>query len=631
MTAPRFADQLARVPTGPGVYIMRAAAGEVIYVGKAANLRNRVRSYFGSPTSMEGKTRALSESIADFEYVVTHTEQEALHLEAELVKRHQPFFNIRLKDDKHYPYLKVDLADAWPRVYITRRVEKDGARYFGPYANAGSVRRTLDIVNKLFPWRSCTKQITGTDPRPCLDYYINRCIAPCTSYCTKEEYDEVIRQVILFLEGRSEDVVRDLKRQMAIESDAMQYERAARVRDQLQAIERVTERQAVASTRRADEDVFGLARGDDETVVQVLFIRGIRMVGVDNFTLAGTKDETDPDVMASFIKQFYESATYVPKRVVVPNQLPEHDLIQAWLTERRGSNVELLCPQRGEKRRLVEMAANNAREALDMARVRWLADTGKTRAALEGLQEALELPVLPQRIECYDISNIQGTSSVGSMVVFVDGHPRPQEYRRFRIKSVTGANDFASMAEVLRRRFRRAREQLLRDTGATAPDFDSPAGTEGVRRASNDESFAALPDLVIIDGGKGQLSAVIDVMREMGVKQIPTVGLAKQHEEIYVQDVSEPVVLPRTSQALYLVQRIRDEAHRFAITYHRGVRSKAGMQSALDTIPGVGPKRKKALLKKFGSVRGIREASLDEIAATVGFTAALAAKVKTGI
>jgi excinuclease ABC subunit C len=634
VTSARFTEQLARVPTGPGVYIMRDAQGDVIYVGKAANLRNRVRSYFGSPASMEGKTRVLSESIVDFEYVVTHTEQEALHLEAELVKRHQPFFNIRLKDDKHYPYLKVDLADPWPRVYITRRVEKDGARYFGPFANAGSVRRTLDIVNKLFPWRSCTKQITGTDARPCLDYYINRCIAPCTAYCTKEEYDDVIRQVILFLEGRTDEVVRDLKRQMAAESGAMQYERAARLRDQLQAIERVTERQAVASTRPADEDVFGLARGDDETVVQVLFIRGIKMIGVDNFTLAGTKDESDADVMASFIKQFYESATYVPKRVVVPGQLPEHELIQSWLTERRGTNVELLVPQRGEKRRLIEMAAKNAAEALDMARVKWLADTGKTRAALEGLQEALDLPTLPKRIECYDISNIQGTSSVGSMVVFIDGHPRPQEYRRFRIKSVTGANDFASMAEVLRRRFRRAREQLLRDTGAAAPDVEPAAGTEVSRsdnRASNDESFASLPDLVIIDGGKGQLSAVIDVMREMGVKQIPTVGLAKQHEEIYVQDVSEPVVLPRTSQALYLVQRIRDEAHRFAITYHRGVRSKAGMQSALDTIPGVGPKRKKALLKKFGSVRGIREASVDEIASTVGFTAALAEKVKSGI
>jgi excinuclease ABC subunit C len=623
----RFAEQLARVPAAPGVYIMRNAEGQVIYVGKAANLRSRVRSYFGSPLSMEGKTRALSEAIADFEYVLTHTEQEALHLEAELVKRHQPLFNVRLKDDKHYPYLKVDLADPWPRVYITRRVEKDGARYFGPYANAGSVRRTLDIVNKLFPWRSCTKQITGTDPRPCLDYFINRCIAPCTSYCTKEEYDEVIRQVILFLEGRTDEVVRQLRREMADAAERLDYERAGRVRDQIEAIERVTERQAVASTKPADEDIFGLARGDDDATVQVLFVRGTRMVGTDTFTLDGTRDEPDAGVMASFIKQFYESATYVPKRVVVPFELPEHDLIAAWLSERRGTNVELLVPQRGEKRRLVQMAAKNAAESRDMANVKRLADTGKRRAALDQLQEELDLPALPSRIECYDISNIQGTSSVGSMVVFVDGQARPQEYRRFRIKTVAGANDFASMAEVLRRRFRRARERLLADTGAAAPAVDG----NGAAPSDGDESFAALPDLVIIDGGKGQLSAVTDVMREMGVKHIPAVGLAKQHEEIYVQDLSEPVTLPRNSEALYLVQRIRDEAHRFAITYHRGVRSKSGMRSALDSIPGVGPKRKKALLRKFGSVRGIREASIEDIATTTGFTVSLAQKVKSQI
>jgi len=608
---------------------MRDAEQQVIYVGKAANLRSRMRSYFGSPLSMEPKTRALSESIADFDYVVTHTEQEAMHLEAELVKRHQPLFNIRLKDDKHYPYLKVDLVDPWPRIYITRRVEKDGGRYFGPFANAGSVRRTLDLVNKLFPWRSCTKTITGTDPRPCLDYYINRCIAPCTSYCTKEEYDEVIRQVILFLEGRTDEVVRHLKREMAAASAAMEYERAGRIRDQLQSIDRVTERQTVASTRPADEDVFGLARGEDDAVVQVLFVRGTRMVGADSFTMDGTRDEFDADIMASFIKQFYESATYVPRRVIVPVTLPEQEAIEVMLSERRGGRVQVLVPRRGEKRGLVEMATNNARESMDMAKVKWLADTGKREAALEELQEALDLPSRPTRMECYDISNIQGTSSVGSMVVFLDGHPRPQEYRRFRIRTVEGANDFASMAEVLRRRFRRAREQLIRDTGADAPDMDAPAGD--ARRNGRDESFAALPDLVIIDGGKGQLGAVLDVMREMGVKQIPTVGLAKQHEEIYVQDVSEPVVLSRTSQALYLVQRIRDEAHRFAITYHRGVRKKAGFQSALDSIPGVGPKRKKALLRKFGSVRGIREATVEDVASTIGFTVHLAEKVKAAL
>jgi excinuclease ABC subunit C len=624
-----FSERLSQVPTVPGVYTMRDAEQRVIYVGKAANLRSRMRSYFGSPASMEPKTRLLSESIADFEYVVTHTEQEAMHLEAELVKRHQPLFNIRLKDDKHYPYLKIDLADPWPRVYITRRVLKDGGRYFGPFANAGSVRRTLDLVNKLFPWRSCTKTITGTDPRPCLDYYIQRCIAPCTSYCTKEEYDEVIRQVTLFLEGRTDEVVRELKREMAEASTEMEYERAARIRDQLLAIERVTERQTVASTKPADEDVFGLARGETDAVVQVLFIRGTRMIGADSFTMDGTKDEADADIIASFITQFYESATYVPRTVIVPGALPEQELIAAMLTERRGTRVEVLAPQRGEKRGLVQLASKNAQESMDMARAKWLADSGKRDAALDELQEALDLPGRPGRIECYDISNIQGTSSVGSMVVFIDGHPRPQEYRRFRIKTVEGANDFASMAEVLRRRFRRAREQLLRETGAEAPEV-TPADEHG-SRGQQDESFAALPDLVIIDGGKGQLGAVLDVMREMGVKQIPTVGLAKQHEEIYVQDVSEPVVLPRTSQALYLVQRIRDEAHRFAITYHRGVRKKAGFQSVLDTIPGVGPKRRKALLKKFGSVRGIREATVEDVAATVGFTEKLAEQVKAAL
>lgn len=636
----RFSDRLARVPLDPGVYIMRNAEGGVIYVGKAANLRSRMRSYFGSPTSMEPKTRVLSETIADFEYVVTHTEAEAMHLEAELVKQHQPLFNIRLKDDKHYPYLKVDLADPWPRIYITRRVLKDGGRYFGPFANAGSVRRTLDLVNKLFPWRSCTKTITGTDPRPCLDYFINRCIAPCTSYCTKEEYDEVIRQVTLFLEGRTDEVVRQLKRDMATAAEALEYEKAGRIRDQLLAIERVTERQTVASTKAADEDVFGIARGETtEAVVQVLFIRGTRMVATDSFTLDGAKDATDAEVIASFIKQYYESATYIPRRVVVPALLPEQELIQTMLENQRGGRVEIHVPQRGEKRSLVELASKNARESMDMAKAKWLSDTGKRDTALSELEEALDLPGRPRRIECYDISNIQGTSSVGSMVVFVDGHPRPQEYRRFRIKTVEGANDFASMAEVLRRRFRRAREQVLRDTGAEAPEVEvdadeiagGGAGRSSSRSARNDESFAALPDLVIIDGGKGQLGAVLDVMREMGVKNIPTVGLAKQHEEIYVQDVSEPVVLPRTSQALYLVQRIRDEAHRFAITYHRNVRKKAGFQSALDTIPGVGPKKRKALLKKFGSVRGVREATVDEVASTVGFTTKLAEQVKAAL
>lgn len=596
---------------------MRDAGGRVIYVGKAANLRSRVRSYFGSPASMEPKTRALSEAIADFDFIVTSTPQEALHLEATLVKRHQPFFNIRLKDDKHYPYLKVDLDDPWPRVYITRRVERDGARYFGPYASASSVRTTLDIVKKLFPWRSCTKVITGTDPRPCLDYYIKRCIAPCTGYCTREEYDQVIRQVILFLEGRTREVVEGLRQEMHEASDRLEFERAAFLRDQIEAIENVSEKQMTATTRPADEDVFGLARADGDAMVQVLFIRGTKMVGADGFTVDGSLDESDADVMGSFVKQFYESATYVPRTVVLPMAIPEQALVEAWLSGRRGGRVRIVVPARGEKRRLVAMAEENGREALAMERAKWLADASKTRQALAQLQEELNLPDAPRRIECYDISNIQGAASVGSMVVFVEGRPHPNEYRRFRIKTVAGANDFASMAEVLRRRFRRAGRRA---------DENGAAATK-----AEDESFGPLPDLLIVDGGKGQLHAALDVLRDLGLERIPAAGLAKRNEELFVKDMSEPIVLPRTSQALYLVQRIRDEAHRFAITYHRKVRARAGMRSALDAVPGIGPKRKKALLRKFGSVKAIREASVDEVAATVGFTRRLAETVKAHV
>jgi len=611
MTKTRFAAQLAALPARPGVYIMRDGEGRVIYVGKAASLRSRVRSYFGSPHSMEPKVRALASSIADFEYIVTNTSQEALHLEATLVKRHQPLFNVRLKDDKHYPYLRIDAQNPWPRAEITRRVADDGARYFGPYASAGSVRKVLDLVNRLFPCRTCTKAISGQDRRPCLDFYLHRCLAPCTSYCSKEEYDEMIRQVILFLEGRTDTVVREIRAQMEAASENLQFERAARLRDQLQAIERVTERQITAYATPSDEDVFGLARADGEACAQVLFVRGTKMVGGDHFALDGATDEPDAEVMNSFLKQFYESATYVPRKVLLPVAVPEQALIEEWLSERRGSRVSLLVPRRGNKRHLVAMAEDNAREALEMMRVRWLADSGKTQQALEELQEELNLPSLPRRIECYDISDIMGTAAVGSMVVFADGRPRRAEYRRFRIKTVEGANDVAMMAEVLRRRFKRAGQR-------------EPGG----ERDEKAQAWAILPDLVLIDGGRPQLNAALDALREMGVPFLPAAGLAKQEEELYVKDVAEPIALPRTSPALYLLQRVRDEAHRFAVTYHRKVREKAGTKSALDSIPGVGPKRKRALLRKFGSVKGIRAAAVDEIAATVGFTRSLAERVK---
>ncbi len=631
----KIRKQLAALPAKPGVYLMRNAEGEVIYVGKAAKLKDRVRSYFGSPHMMEPKTRALRQQIDDFEYIVVGNAGEALILEATLIKRHQPFFNIRLKDDKRYPYLKVDIQNPWPRVYITRRIEKDGARYFGPYASAGSVRATLDLTKKLFPWRSCTKEITGKDARPCLDYYIKRCIAPCTSYCTKEEYDEVIEQVLLFLEGKADDVLRRLRKQMAGAAERMEYERAAQVRDQLKAIERTVERQMVSTTRKEDVDIFGMARESDQACVQVFFVRGTQMIGRDTFMLEGVRDEPDSAVLTNFLLQYYEGAQYIPKLVAIPTEADDRDTMEELLTEKRGSLVEVRVPERGEKRRLVELAAENAKEALAQMRVRWMADANKTEQALEQLREELSLPEIPRRIECYDNSNIQGTSPVSSMVVFIDGKPATNQYRKFKVRTVEGADDFATMQEVLRRRFARHGRGAPGAAGGAATEEHGGAEaqrSEGGPPAGGEAPRAGdawdLPDLVIIDGGKGQLGAAVQVMRELGVYQIPAVGLAKRFEELYVPDEVEPVVLPRNSEALYLVQRIRDEAHRFAITYHRQVRAKSSIQSALDTIPGIGPKRKKALLKKFGSVKQIREADVEDVAATVGFTRALAEKVK---
>ena len=630
----RLKKQLEALPARPGVYLMRDAKGEVIYVGKAARLKDRVRSYFGSPRSLEPKTRALRAQVEDFEYIVCGNAGEALILEATLIKRHQPFFNIRLKDDKRYPYLKVDVQNPWPRVYITRRIEKDGARYFGPYASAGSVRATLDLLKKLFPYRSCTKEITGTDARPCLDYYIKRCIAPCTSFCTKEEYDEVIAQIILFLEGKANDVLDRLRGQMDSAAAELEYERAAMARDQIRAIERTVERQMVSTTRKEDLDVYGLAREGDRACVQVFFVRGTQMTGRDHFVLEGTTGESDEAVLGSFLQQYYEGAQYVPKLVVVPFEPSDRGELETMLSVRREVDVEIRIAQRGEKRRLVEMAQENAREALDVLKVRWLADSTKTETALEELREELSLPEVPRRIECYDNSNIQGSSPVSSMVVFVDGKPETRQYRKFRIKTVEGADDFATMQEVLRRRFKRAAKKSSAfrvqssegDGGRTENDEGSPTAN-GQRPTPPDDAWD-LPDLVIVDGGKGQLRAAVEVMRELGVYDIPAAGLAKRHEELFVPDEEAPVVLPRASEALYLVQRLRDEAHRFAITYHRQVRGKAAKESVLDSIPGVGPKRKRALLRKFGSLKAVREADIEEIASTLGYTRALAEKVK---
>ena len=628
MSTDELRAQVAALPAKPGVYTFRDQSGKVIYVGKAANLRSRVRSYFGSPRSLEGKTRKLSARIAALEIVTTRTEQDALHLEATLVKRHQPLFNVRLKDDKHYPYLKVDIDSPWPRVTITRRVQNDGARYFGPYASAKSVRTSLDLVKKLFPWRSCDKEITGSDPRPCLDYYIRRCIAPCTSYCTPDEYREVIDQTMLFLDGKSSVVVEQLTEAMTDAANELNFERAAMLRDQLAAVERVTEQQITADTADSELDAFGIAVDGDEAVVQVLFIRGQKMTGSDHFSLAGVQDEPLERVLAAFLRQYYESAVQVPRLVLIPQAIDQPELLAGWLTEKRGGAVEIRRPQRGDKRRLTEMAAENAQEALELQRVRWLADRGRTDAALVELEQALSLPAPPHRVECYDISHNQGDSTVASMVVFLDGRPATREYRRFRIKSIQGPDDFASMAEVMRRRFKRLGEQrqLERAAGRELP-ADLAAGDIGGDTGA-DAGWGAIPDLVIVDGGRGQVSAAHDVMRNLAVDDIPLAGLAKREELLFLVDTAEPIRLDRRSQGMYLVQRIRDEAHRFAISYHRRLRSQRTSRSPLDRIPGIGPTRKKALLRKFGSLQAIRQASAEEIAATPGLTHRVAEQIK---
>ena len=615
-----LSEQLKATPTNPGVYIMKDSQGEVLYVGKAARLRHRLQSYFGSTANMEPRIRQLVTRISDFEFIVTQSETEALILENTLIKRYLPRYNARLKDDKTYPYLKIGLNEEFPQVYITRRVANDGARYFGPYASAGSVRKTMDLLKKLFPYRSCTRTITGKDPRPCLEYYINRCVAPCIGAVDKEEYRRVVGQVVLFMEGRTEEVVKDLRQRMDEAAEHLEFERAALLRDQLQAIERITERQKVVSMDMEDQDVIALARGRDEAWVEVFFVRQGKLIGREHFIMGGVHEDEPPRIMSDFVKQYYDSVSHVPPRLLLQHSLEEGALIGRWLEQKRGKRVEIRVPQRGEKRKLVEMVAENALQGLEQLKVKWLADTDAQESAMEELQERLNLPRLPQRMECYDISNIQGTTPVGSMVVFEKGQPKSAHYRRFSIKTVTGIDDYAMMQEVLRRRFRRLGH--LQGDGEAGAETSLEVGRE------QGLSWGIVPDLVLIDGGKGHLNAAVEVFLELGIDNVPLASLAKENEELFVRDTPESIMLPRNSPALFLVQRLRDEAHRFAITYHQRSRTRKAMQSAMDLVPGIGPKRKRMLLRRFGSVKGIKDASMEELASVPGMTRTLAQKVK---
>jgi len=619
-TRKTLAERLRSVPTSFGVYMWRDTEGKILYVGKASSLRSRMRSYVAKPSTLAPKTRGLMARTTDFEYIITESEQEALLLENSLIKRHQPRFNVRLRDDKTYPYIKIDLAEEFPQIYITRKTANDGARYFGPFASAGSVRKTLTLLKRLFPYRSCTKAITGTDEQPCLDYHIKRCIGPCIGVASKQDYADVIDQVVMFLEGRTVDVVRNINGQMLEASDELNFERAAILRDQLKAVEKVYEGQKVLSMSGESLDVIAASHGPDEAWVEIFFIRQGKLIGRDNFMMSNTRDTTSGQIITDFVKQFYDSAAHVPRTILLGEPIEDVEFIESWLTEKRQGKVEFFIPQRGEKRKLVEMVRENAAHGLERMKAKWAADSEMMNDAMSELEEQLSLPRLPVRMECYDISHIQGTNTVASMAVFENGKPKPAHYRRFKIKTVEGNDDFASMREVLTRRFKRLKKvQENTDEG----DAEASEKTE-----KNEESFGEIPDLVLIDGGKGQLSSAIQVFLELGIKDVPLASLAKREEEIFVPEDPDPIVLPRSSSALFLVERIRDEAHRFAVTFHRQRRQKSSIQSALDLVPGIGPKRKRMLIRTFGSLKGVRDATTDEIAAAPGMTRKLAVKLK---
>jgi excinuclease ABC subunit C len=618
--------RLDSLPTHTGVYLMKDQHGQVIYVGKAKNLRARVRSYFHSAAQQTSKTRRLASEVEDLEWILVASEVDALILENTLIKRHQPRFNVMLKDDKTYPYVKIHWQDDFPKVSVTRKIRRDGAGYYGPYTGAGAVRETLDNLRRIFPYLTCNREITGQDRRACLYYDIKLCAAPCIGVATREEYREILRGLADFLEGRSDEAIGALQTRMRRAASALQFERAAMYRDQIRLAQKMVDRQQVVSHERIDQDVVAFAndKAGDETAFQVFFVRRGKLIGRESFILPGTAEDDPAELLASFLSQFYHQSTRVPPEILVPQKAADSQVISAWLKAKRSEQTgrraafRLRVPRRSDAKDLVELAQRNAAEALRAGRAVRASDKSKQVLALQELQESLQLEDPPSRIECYDISTLQGTHTVGSMVVFAEGTPRKSDYRRFKIRG-RGAqgepDDYGAMRELLRRRFRRAVEPQNGDPGA--------------KHRRSTASWTMLPTLVIVDGGKGQLGVAVEVLREFDlVDEVPVVGLAKRREELFLPGRSSPIVLPQGSEALYLVQRIRDEAHRFAVTYHRNLRRKASIGSELEGVPGIGPARRRSLLRAFGSVDAIRGASVGALAAVPGMTRSAAQAIK---
>ncbi|MGQ9738056.1 MAG: excinuclease ABC subunit UvrC [Armatimonadota bacterium] len=597
-------EKLQALPTLPGVYIFKDAQGNVLYVGKAVVLRSRVRSYFHKSAENSLKTRRLVQKIADLEWIVTDTELEALVLECNLIKRYRPPYNIRLRDDKQYPFLCLTTADPFPRLLLARRAKDDGNRYFGPYSGSRPVYQTIHLLNRLFPLVTCGEAFTGEPVRkPCLYYHMGKCPAPCAGLADKERYRETVREVEMFLSGKHEKLLKSLHKQMEESAERLEFERAAALRDQIRAVEQVITQQKVVSTEMVDQDVLAYAADEQRALVQMFFIRGGKLIGQQHFFLDGATEEDQRDALQEFLKQYYDQAQDVPNEIILPASIEEAHVIEQWLRQKKGKRVVLHAPQRGSKKKLLEMAVTNAELALQQARQQWLQKKALQEAVLVALQQALGLETLPRRIEAYDISNIQGFAPVGVMVVMKEGKPSKSDYRRFSIKYLPETpNDFAMMKEVVSRRLQEAQK--------------------------GNPKFTELPNLMLIDGGKGQLNAALEAMQEVGLK-VPAIGLAKRFEEIHLPGRSEPMILPKDSPALHLLQAIRDEAHRFAVEYHRKLRIKRSTSSVLDEIAGVGPKRKQALLKHFGSVKRLKEASVEEIAGVPSITHPLAEVIHT--
>jgi excinuclease ABC subunit C len=606
MAIPDIKERLNSIPTQPGVYLMKGENSEVLYVGKAVNLRSRVRSYFQASADHSPKVQRLVWTMADLEFIVTASELEALILECSLIKRHRPPYNVRFKDDKRYPYIKITWQEDFPGVQVARRMSPDGARYFGPYASSSAMRQSLELLRRIFPYLTCKRKITGTDSRACLYYHIERCMGPCIGAVSKEDYRDMMKQLCLFLEGKGEEIIASLTQRMEAAAEKLEFERATSLRDQIRAVEQVISHQRVVSTAMADQDVIAFARDDGETCVQVFFVRAGKLIGREYFLMDGADEAKAEEILASFIKQFYNDAAYVPPEILLPSDIEEAHIIEHWLRDKRGTKVSLRVPRRGQKRALVDMVVENAIQTLTHLIAKEQLEQDKAVSGLADLQSHLGFEALPLRIEAYDISDIQGVAATGSMVVFAEGLPRKSEYRRFKIRTVEGPDDYAMMQEVLRRRFRKA----------------------VVRGPTTEETWAKIPDLIVIDGGRGQLNAALEILAEYGLEEVPAVGLAKAREEIFRPGKADALILPPDSPGLHLMQRVRDEAHRFAITYHQRLHRRQSLTSILEEIPGVGPKRRQALLKHFRSLEAIREASLDELAAVRGMNKTVARKVQ---